>query len=199
MSRPRSQFIQPPSPREEKWKRAAHLGEPKSAKENVEQEQLATFLDGLGLVWYHVLNGAHLKGKRAGKVGSAIAAQRAKKQGLKPGVPDCMIHESPPSWVPGVCICNDSPGYCWMHGNFAAGRSLMFSTMESSRSWCNNLGYDTPIGIAIELKREDATPSAISQEQRDFMNKLARKGWYCFAARGFREAAAELRKLGFGR
>jgi hypothetical protein len=55
--------------------------------EEVEQESLAAWLDFFGIRWFHVPN----EGKKAISYHVKIA-----KQGLKSGVPDCIIIDPPP-------------------------------------------------------------------------------------------------------
>ena len=65
--------------------------------EDVEQVALAQYLDYKGLKWAHVPNGGQRSKAVAGKL---------KAQGVKPGVPDCLIFETPPNYpmAKGVAI-----------------------------------------------------------------------------------------------
>lgn len=56
--------------------------------EEQEQIRVAALLNRLGVIWCHVPNGGY-RGK--------IAGSRLKSQGVKPGVPDILIFDSPPS------------------------------------------------------------------------------------------------------
>lgn len=57
------------------------------ASEKHEQKALATYLDALGLLWYHVPNEAIVKPQYG---------RERKALGVKAGVPDVIIHERPP-------------------------------------------------------------------------------------------------------
>ena len=56
-------------------------------KESDLQGQVAQLLDEQGLLWFHPPNGAYYGGGRR----SAIVGAIVKKQGVKSGVPDCVI------------------------------------------------------------------------------------------------------------
>ena len=56
-------------------------------KESELQAQVAILLDTLNLCWFHPPNGAYF----GGGTRSAIRGATLKRQGLKPGVPDCVI------------------------------------------------------------------------------------------------------------
>lgn len=66
--------------------------------EEIEQNAVARYLDLLGLHWFHVPNGGHR--------GNKVAAAKLKVAGVKRGVPDIMIIDSPPLYpcCPGVII-----------------------------------------------------------------------------------------------
>ena len=55
--------------------------------ESVAQIQLASWLDHIGVWWCHVPNG----GARDVRTGA-----RLRREGVKPGVPDCLIFDAPP-------------------------------------------------------------------------------------------------------
>ena len=47
-------------------------------------------------------------------------------------------------------------------------------------------------GLAMELKRPKAPPSAVSREQREWLRLFGQCGWYVCVARGVDEALAHL-------
>lgn len=156
--------------------RAAHLGKPASRKEDVEQREVCTFLDKLGVLYCAIPNG----GKR-GK----IEAARMKGLGTKRGAPDLVIFHRPPNAEKFQALVYD--------------RGLGELKMEKDRAVLDWFWPGvTPVGVAVEMKRTDATRSAISEDQRKWAVRLQREGWYWFAARGADEAIAELMRLGFG-
>ena len=65
--------------------------------EEVDQRNLARYLDMLGLRWAHIPNGGHR---------NKIVAAKLKGQGVKPGVPDNFIFDAPPLYpcAPGAVI-----------------------------------------------------------------------------------------------
>jgi hypothetical protein len=64
-------------------------------KESEEQEDLAAWLDAIGVMWCHVANGAGLLGGRkdGAKFGKIAALKR---QGVKVGVCDVLVFTPPP-------------------------------------------------------------------------------------------------------
>jgi hypothetical protein len=147
--------------------RAAHLGTPKSPLELHEQIALATWLDTVPRLLW-----CHVPNGKAA-AGRATAGL-FKAQGQKRGVPDNLIFSSPPAW-------DRDP-------TATSGVTLMrFVPPIAVRA----------VGVAIELKREDATPSLVSPEQVAWGEELASRGWYWFVARGAREAINELIRLGY--
>lgn len=68
-----------------------------AAPEEHEQEALARVLDWWGVVWCHVPNGGYRY---------AATGAKLRRQGVKRGVPDCLIFDPPPRRknAPGVAI-----------------------------------------------------------------------------------------------
>lgn len=166
--------------------RAAHLGKPASRKEDLEQREVCTFLDKLGVLYCAIPNG----GKR-GK----IEAARMKALGTKRGAPDLLIFTPPKitvEWHAELRLRLDS-------GTRRPTEPLNWMWPETSALVSRGLGqFLVPRGVALEMKRSDATMSDISLDQGAFGRRLMLQGWYWFAARGADEAIAELMRLGFG-
>jgi hypothetical protein len=59
-----------------------------AVREEVEQLHLAAYLDALGLLWCHVGNERKCSPRQG---------HRLKMLGIKPGVPDVMIYDTPPA------------------------------------------------------------------------------------------------------
>ena len=53
-------------------------------------------------------------------------------------------------------------------------------------------------GVAIELKRQKASPSALKPEQREWLQALRDRGWEARVCRGAAEAIGWLESLGYG-
>jgi len=109
-------------------------------------------------------------GGRRGK----IEAARLVGQGVKAGVPDVLIFEAVRRWPPPPTR-----------------RTVPLLAIHPTAL--------IPIGIALEMKRRDATLSAVSAAQRAWGLAMSERGWYCFAARGADEAIDEMERLGFSR
>ena len=99
------------------------------------------------------------------------AAGRFKALGLKSGVPDILLFTMPPNftWVPDALA------------PLAVGIPSRIP----------------PVGVAIELKRQRATHSAVASNQLEWGRRLSLAGWYFIVARGAGEAIAELERLGY--
>lgn len=52
------------------------------------------------------------------------------------------------------------------------------------------------VGTAIELKRKQG--GQVSQEQREWLEALEARGWYCAVCKGIDEALELLERLGYG-
>ncbi len=76
--------------------------------------------------------------------------------------------------------------------------------MGLSAGCCDFLIFDAPlhmlgvVGCAIELKRKGSPPSAVTPEQREWLDALNQRGWKTTVARGADEAIAWLESL-FGK
>jgi hypothetical protein len=114
--------------------------------EDSDQRRLATYLNGLGILWEHPTN----EGERDGKASGAAIAR-----GLKKGSPDIRIYK------PFCLIEHAIPTRC--------------------------------AGLAIELKRSDATPCAVTDEQRWWLDELRKCGWVAEWCRGYAEAISLVR------
>jgi len=53
------------------------------------------------------------------------------------------------------------------------------------------------LGVAIELKRQDARPSDTSDSQWEWINHLADEGWITYIAKGWDDARRFLESLGY--
>lgn len=53
------------------------------------------------------------------------------------------------------------------------------------------------VGVAIELKRQDARPSDTRESQWGWINHLADQGWITYVARGWDDARTFLEGLGY--
>ena len=54
------------------------------------------------------------------------------------------------------------------------------------------------VGVALEMKRANATKSAVRANQRAWLADLAERGWGALVGYGARDAIAKLQALGYG-
>lgn len=142
--------------------RRPDLGKVRVPTEDQEQRAVCQFLDLARVLYCAVPNG----GQRG-----RVEAARLIGQGVKRGVPDLLIFDSPTRWEPGdfydVPLAQEHPG-------------------------------EMPCGVAIEMKRLGATLSKISSDQLQWGTALARLGWLWVVCRGADEAITVLHSLGIG-
>lgn len=100
----------------------------------------------------------------------------------------------------------DRRGVCWTHVPNGGARNAVTGAKlkrEGTKPGVPDvLIFDRPpgrerCGVAIELKRQNSTDSAVRPEQRKWLRDLDARGWVAFVARGADEAIAELEGLGF--
>ncbi len=116
-----------------------------SPTELSEQIEVVRCLRAAGVLFAAVPNG----GRRDRREAALL-----KKSGVRAGVPDLLIFDSPP--------------------------------MRPQKR-----------GVALEMKREGASPSAVSPAQREWLDALSERGWVGMVGRGAADALKQLRELGY--
>jgi hypothetical protein len=104
--------------------------QPRHVEDDI-QRAIAQRLDALKLLWCHVPNG----GKR-----NMLEAKRMKSHGVKPGVPDVLIFDSPPNRLgaKGAALELKAPGG---------------KTSPEQRGWLHELdqaGYATAVAVGLD-------------------------------------------------
>jgi hypothetical protein len=99
----------------------------------------------------------------------------------------------------------DVRGFCWAHPPMGGQRNRIVAAKLKAQGakagLVDVLIFDHPpkmhgvVGAAIELKRKGSPPSAVSPEQRAWLEALSKRGWKTAVCRGADEAIQFLEAL----
>jgi hypothetical protein len=135
--------------------------------ECIDQETVADWLDAHNVFYTATMAGSFLH---------PATFNRMKKMGLKKGVADILIFDTPPAY--------------YTHNILRLSQShpnALFSASELGYLYC---------GVCLEMKRKKG--GIVSEEQRLWLEKMTKLKWLCFVANGADSAIEFLEQCGYG-